>query len=132
MILLNFSHPLTAEHRVQIETLAGQSVTRVIDVPVQIDHAQPLSDQVTAIADRAGLPPTEWQNLPLLVNPPGYAPAAAALLAELHGRMGHFPALLWVQPVPDSTPTRYQVSAVVNLQDLREAARQRRANESPD
>jgi hypothetical protein len=38
MIILNFSHPLTAEHLAQIETLSGQSVERVVDAPAQFDH----------------------------------------------------------------------------------------------
>jgi len=39
MIVLNFSHPLTAEHLARIEALSGQAVGRVIDVPAQFDHA---------------------------------------------------------------------------------------------
>ncbi|MFN3763696.1 MAG: CRISPR-associated protein Csx15, partial [Anaerolineae bacterium] len=49
-----------------------------------------------------------------------------ALLAELHGRCGYFPAMLRVRPVPGSTPPRYEVAEIVNLQMLREEARKRR------
>jgi hypothetical protein len=83
-------------------------------------------DQVRELVDRIGLSSTEWQTLPLIVNLPGYAPVAAALLAELHGRIGHFPAILWLRPVPDSTPTRYEVAEIINLQAVRDAARARR------
>jgi hypothetical protein len=77
-------------------------------------------------ADGAGLAPAEWQIAPLIVNLPGYAPAAAALLAELHGRIGHFPTVLWMQPVTTTAPTRFQAAEVVNLQALRDEARRRR------
>lgn len=70
MILLNFSHPLTAGHLAQVEALAGQAVARVLDVPVRIDLDRDLLEQVTKLADAAGLTATEWQTLPLLVNPP--------------------------------------------------------------
>ncbi len=126
MIILNFSHPLTAEHVAQSEGLTGEAVTRVIEIPVHVQLGQPLAQQVAELADRAGLTPEEWQTLPLVVNPPGYAPATAALLAEMHGRMGGFPALLWLRPVAGSAVPRFEVAEVVNLQAMREAARRSR------
>ncbi len=126
MILLNFAHPLTAGQRDQVESLAGRAIEREIHQPAQIDPTHSLAEQVAEIAEQVGLTPDQWQTLSLLVNPPGYAPATAALLAELHGRMGYFPAILWIQPVPNSTPTRFRVAEIVNLQAIREAARQGR------
>lgn len=126
MILLNFAHPLTAEQLAQVEALTGQPVAEVRGEMPQLNHTLPFAEQVRALVDRVGLSPEEWQTTPLLVNPPGYAPAAAALLAELHGRMGHFPALLRLRPVEGSTPTRYEVAEVLNLQQVRDAARKRR------
>ena len=127
MLILNFSHPLTPEHLAQAGTLAGEPVTRVIDVPVQIAPDRPLASQVAALAEQAGLTGEEWQTCPLLVNLPGYAPAAAALLAELHGRMGHFPAVLWLRPATGSATPRFEVAEIVNLQAIREAARHMRS-----
>lgn len=126
MILLNFSHPLTAEHLAQVEALAGQAPERVVDVPVRIKPNLPLADQIVKIADQAGLSLEEWQTLALVVNLPGYALAAAALLAELHGRTGYFPTVLWIRPVADSTPPRFEVTEVINLQSVRDTARARR------
>ncbi|MBN1657447.1 MAG: hypothetical protein JXA93_03550 [Anaerolineae bacterium] len=126
MVILNFSHPLTPAHLAQIETLAGQRVARVIDVPVQVDHARDLVEQVAEIAEAVGLPAIEWQTLPLLVNLPGYAPAAAVLLAELHGRTGYFPDALWLRPVENSMPLRYEVADILRLQNVRLAARRKR------
>lgn len=126
MILLNFAHPLTAEQLAQVAALTGQPVTEVRGEMPQLNHALPFAEQVRALVARVGLSPEEWQTTPLLVNPPGYAPAAAALLAELHGRCGHFPALLRLRPVEGSTPTRYEVAEVLNLQQVRDDARLRR------
>lgn len=47
-------------------------------------------------------------------------------LAELHGRIGHFPVLIRLRPVADSVPTRYEVAELLNLQAIREQARYRR------
>jgi hypothetical protein len=102
----------------------------VIDVPTQLDYRRPFADQVRELVDGIGLSAEEWQTTPLLVNPPGYAPATAVLLAELHGRMGHFPAIVRLQPVADSVPTRYEVAEIINLQAVREAARARREHAS--
>lgn len=126
MLLLNFSHPLTPAQVVQVEALAGQPVERVVDTPVQVSPERALAEQVAEVVDRVGLTPVEWQTLPLVVNPPGYAPAAAALLAELHGRVGHFPTVLWIRPVAGSTPPRFEVAELVNLQAVRDTARTRR------
>jgi len=126
MILLNFTHPLTAEQLAQVAALTGQPVTEVRGEMPQFNHQEPFAEQVQALADRVGLSPKEWQTTPLLVNPPGYAPATAALLAEIHGRRGHFPALLRLRPVEGSTPTRYEVAEVLNLQHIRDDARLRR------
>ena len=126
MILLNFSHPLTPEQLRQIATLTGRQVERAIEVHSQIDPQEPLAAQVTALADQAGLSPTEWQTLPLLVNPPSLNFIAIVLLAELHGRCGYFPAHLRLRPVQGSLPPQYEVAEVLDLQALRDTARRKR------
>lgn len=126
MILLNFSHPLTDEQLAQAAALTGQPVTEVRGEMPQLDHAAAFEDQVRTLVDRLGLSAEEWQTAPLLVNPPGYAPAAALLMAELHGRTGHFPAVLRLRPVEGSLPTRYEVAEAVNLQAVRDRAREGR------
>ena len=37
MLILNFTHPLTDEHKAQIEALAGINIDEVRTIPVQID-----------------------------------------------------------------------------------------------
>jgi hypothetical protein len=126
MILLNFAHPFIPDHLQQIETLSGQRVERVVEVHSQIDPQQPVVPQVTALADECGLSPAEWQTLPLLVNPPSLNFVAVALLAELHGRCGYFPAHLRLRPVQGSMAPQYEVAEVLDLQAVRDEARGRR------
>lgn len=125
MLILNFSHPLTNEQREHIEALAGVAVEEIRTIAVQIDQARPLVEQVQAIVDAVQLSSEEWQTRPLLINPPGYAPAAFVLLAELHGRIGHFPALIRLRPKA-GVLTAYEVAELLNLQKVREDARKRR------
>ncbi len=126
MILLNFSHPLAPDHLAQVETLTGQKVERVVEVPSQVDAQQPLVPQTIALANECGLSPAEWQTLPILVNPPALNFIAAALLAELHGRCGYFPAHVRMRPVEGSLPPQYEVAEVLDLQAVRDAARGKR------
>ena len=125
MLILNFTHPLTHQQREQIEALAATSIEEVRTIPLQINQEEPLEPQIIAIVDAAGLSSEEWQTRPLVINPPGYAPAAFVLLAELHGRIGHFPALLRLRPKSGAV-TSYEVAEVLNLQTIRDAARRRR------
>jgi hypothetical protein len=126
MLILNFSHPLTPDHLAQVEALTGQKVERVTEVHSQTDPQQPLVPQAIALADQAGLSSAEWQTLPILINPPSLNFIAVALLAELHGRCGYFPAHLRMRPVQGSLPSQYEVAEVLNLQAVRDAARGKR------
>jgi hypothetical protein len=126
MILLNFSHPLTPAHLAQVEALTGQPVERVVEVHSQIDPQQPLAPQAAALADQCGLTAAEWQSAPLLVNPPSLNFVAVALLAELHGRCGYFPAHLRLRPIAGSLPPQYEVAEILDLQAIRDTARSKR------
>lgn len=123
MLILNFSHPLTTDHQAQITALASTTIDEIRTIPVQIEQAQPLEPQIRALIDAVHLTSEEWQTRPLLINPPGYAPAAFVLLAELHGRIGHFPALIRLRPKLGPVTT-YEVAELLDLQAIRERARQ--------
>lgn len=123
MILLNFSHPLTPEQVTQIKTLTGQPLSDVRHLPAQFDHARPFAEQAIELADAVGLTPEQWQGEAILVVPPALNFIAVVLLAELHGRMGYFPAHVRTRPVEGSLPLRYEVAEVINLQATRDAAR---------
>jgi hypothetical protein len=125
MLLLNFAHPLTPDQMAQVTALVGEAPD-VRVVPVQADRRRALADVVRDLVDSVGLSATEWQMLPLIVNPPGLAPLALALLAECHGRCSYFPAIVNVRPIADTVPTQYEVAEVINLQAVRDQARERR------
>lgn len=126
MILLNYSHPLTPDHLAQIEALTGTPVTEVRDIPAQLDLDVPFAEHATALADAAGLTPAQWQTEGLLVALPALNFAAAALLAELHGRCGYFPPIVRLKPVTGALPPRYAVAEIIDLHAIRQAARARR------
>jgi len=126
MILINFSHPTTAEQRAQIEALTGQPIARTIERAAQFDTAEPFAPQVTALIDSVGLSPAEWQTEPLLIMLPSLNFGAAVLLADLHGRCGYFPPVVRTRPVPNALPPRFEVAEIINLQTVRENARTKR------
>ena len=126
MIVLNFSHPLTPAQMAQIEALTGSAISEVRGDIAKLNNALPFELQIREMVERVGFSSDEWQTVPLVVNLPGYAPAVAVLLAELHGRMGYFPAIVRVRPVVGAVPPRFEVAEVLNLQAIREVARQQR------
>ncbi len=123
MILLNFTHPLTADHLARIEALTGQPVGCVIDVETQFDVEAPFAPQVADLVDSIGLSPVEWQTAAILVNPPALNVIAVTLLAELHGRMGYFPPVIRLRPSGDSLFPNYEIAEIINLQAVRDQAR---------
>jgi hypothetical protein len=126
MLLLNFSHPLTPDHVKGIEAITGQTVERTIEAQAQFDHARLFPEQVRELVEGLGLTPVQWQQEALLINPPSLNAIAVTLLAELHGRMGYFPPVVRLRPVAGSTPPRFEVAEVINLQQVRDEARRRR------
>ena len=126
MIVLNFAHPLTATQLEQVNVLTGHTVDRVIDVSTHVNALQTLAPQVAILVEQCGLSSQEWQTLPLLINPPGLSSIAVVLLAELHGRCGYFPAHLRLRRVEDSIPAGFEAAEVLDLQSIRETARQQR------
>jgi hypothetical protein len=126
MILLNFSHPITADQQSQIETLLKQKLERVIEIPVQFDPQQPYQPQLADLMARIPLTPQEFQSETILVNLPSFNAIAALLLAELHGRMGYFPPVERMRPVAGAVPPRFEAAEILNLQSVRDAARKER------
>jgi hypothetical protein len=123
-LIVNFGRPITGEQQEQISRLLNVQISEVIkleEVPPRFSDEEPFEFQIAQLVDRIGLTSEEWQTLRILVNPPGFAPAAAALVAELHGRMGHFPHLIRLRPSDD--PTVYEVAEIMELQRIRDTAR---------
>lgn len=126
MILVNFSHPLNPNQIAQLEALLQHKVERVIEVMPQFDHTQAFAEQARALIDSVGLTPQEWQGAPIVIVPPALNFIAVTVLAELHGRMGYFPTVARLRPVPNTLPPQFEIAEIINLQAVRDAARTRR------
>ena len=126
MLLLNFAHPFTESQRAQLGALVGTPLDNVLDIKTQFDPNAQFAAQVVALVDSVGLSREQWQNTPLLVNPPSLSAIACAVLAELHGRMGYFPTIVRLRPVTGAVPPTFEVAEVVGLNTIREEARRRR------
>lgn len=125
--LLNFAHPITSEQQQQIEKILGKRIDLAIGKHIfaNFDDVEPYEPQSVALAERVGFTATEWQTLPLLINPPSFVPGALCLLSELHGRMRHFPTILRLRPVTKDGSRVYEVAEIINLQEVRDRARNR-------
>ncbi len=132
MIIVNFSHPLSQQQLHQVEELTGHPVEKVIEIHSQINPQQPLEEQVLRMVDQVPLSPAEWQTAPILINPPSLNFTAVLMVADLHGRMGFFPAFLRLRPVEGAVPTRFEVAEILNLQSIRDKARLRRAEQKAE
>lgn len=125
MILLNFAHPITEEQQAQIEAMAQMTINRVIPIKTQLADGD-IAPQMTSLVESIDLSSAEWQSLPILLVPPGLTPAASCLIADLHGRMGYFPSIVAIRPKPDSSMPLYDATEIINLQALRDRAREQR------
>lgn len=122
MLLLNFAHPLTDEQIAQVHTILGKTPS-IRQITTQIDRQRPLAAVASEMINAAKLSADEWQTQQIIINPPGLAPLAVALVAEIHGRCGYFVPMLNIRPVADATTQRYEVAEIINLQHIRDFAR---------
>lgn len=126
MFLINFSHPITDSQLESLARIVGRPVDRVIEIKTHLDHQQSFHNQVSLLVDQVGLSATEWQTIPLMLMVPSLATVAVLVLAELHGRMGYFPPVVRLRPVPDAMPPVFEPAEVMNLQEIRSRARMMR------
>lgn len=95
----------------------------VTNIPTQFDPSKDYAAQAQELVGSIPLSGVDWQTVPLLINLPGHSAIAACLLAELHGRMGHFPAIVRLRPVHTNPTPSFELAEIVNLQALRDQAR---------
>jgi hypothetical protein len=126
MKVLNFSHPLTEKQQRQIVQILGEEPESIRTVKVHFDVTMDFTPQVVQLVDDLGITPEEWQTQTWLIALPSLNYAAGVLLAELHGRMGHFPAILRLRSVPNAVVTEFEVAEIINLEAVRHAAAQPR------
>lgn len=119
--VINFSHRFTDPQRAQIQNLVGEEIAEIL-IDFHIDFAHDLSAQIVEYVNAIPLPPEELKAGGYLIRIPAFAEACAALLAELHGRSGHFPSIVLFR----REGTTFEAYSVSNLQHIRDTARARR------
>ncbi len=127
MILLNFGYPISEEQQAIIEKMVSASIDEIIDIPIYFENGESFSAQTADLFSGHQIPVDKLLIQPVLVNLPSHSFIASLILAELHGRMGRFPAIIRYRPVAGSLPVRYEVSEIVDLQRIRDKARGKRA-----
>jgi hypothetical protein len=123
VILVNFSHPFTGDQLRALEQAVGVPLGTVIERPAQFDPTRSFRAQGRALVDAVGLSSKQWQVSRLVVSLPGHQVIAAVVLAELHGRSGHFPAVVRQRRADTSPAAEFHVAEVIDLQAVRDAAR---------
>ena len=121
--ILNFSHPITYLQKEKIETIIQKSINEVIELPTQLDESCSFRPQLCDLISKAKISSESLQNGEYIINLPGFSPAAAVLISELHGRMGHFPTVIRLKKVEGTTPPVYDVEEIMDLQAVRDEAR---------
>lgn len=128
-IVINLSaHPLTDEQRAEIEQRTY--IEEEIDMPAHCG-ALDSTAYIQNLIERIGLTLEEWNTRSIILALPGLAPLSATVLAHVHGIKGGFPKVLWLSPHPDDK-SRYVVGDIVDLQAIRDSAREKRAAQVQD
>jgi len=127
-IVLNFSgHPVLSGQRKDIQNNMGWPSIEVLDVSMgTVSEDENFLKTAIRKVDDIDLLPNEWQTYPLVVIPSGYAPLWSALLAEVHGRLGHFPDVVRLRPSPQGEKEKFEVAEILDLRDIRHRARAKR------
>lgn len=122
MLIVNFAHPLTSRQLEQLAATIGGPVGEVRDVRCQADPALPFDEQAGGLIRSVGWSGNQWQTQRFIVNLPGLAPLAAALLAAIHGVAGYFPAIIRLKSA-GGTPPEFILAEIVDLGMIREKSR---------
>ncbi len=127
-LALNFSgHPVPQGQQQAIKTRMGWPKLEVIDVAMgTVAEDESFLKNALRKVDGIDLLPNEWQTTPLVVIPSGYSPLWSALLAEIHGRLGHFPDVVRLRRTPQGERETFEVAEILDLRDIRHLARTKR------
>jgi len=126
VIVVNFSHPLTASQVTAFEAISGWTVDRVVAVPTHCDLEQPFAEQAGELVDAAGLTAEQWQSCRLAIVPPALAAIACLVIAEIHGRTGYFVPVIRMRPRAGAVPSVFDVAEILDVQGQRNVAGTRR------
>ena len=124
MIIINFSHPLTVNQKIELSALLQADRLVVVDVKAQFRMSDGFEAQASAMLDTAKLSAEQIEAGCVLMLP-ALSAGAAAVIAEWHGRYGHFPTIIRLKSTGDVLP-EWKVAEVLPLQKVRSRARARR------
>ncbi|TFI05137.1 MULTISPECIES: CRISPR-associated protein Csx15 [unclassified Herbaspirillum] len=123
--LINFSgHPLNLTARKELEGIH----TKVIDVrPVEISFDEDIEKQISQLI--SSLPIRIDGSFSITIIPPGQATFAILLVSYLHGLIGHFPNICYLER---SAKGIYVPKAEYEIQpqDIRAAGRRFRSSQN--
>jgi len=119
LVVLNFNRDLTPAQQGQIEQHLEEAIHDIIPLGQRFLDERPYGPQCIALLDSLKWSRQQWESTPLLIVPPGFAPAALVVTSIIHGRRGHFPALVRLRPETTGLQTTYVLAEIVNLQALR-------------
>lgn len=127
-LILNFSgHPVSPGQQQAIEKHMHWPSSSVVDVRLgNVPEDNNFAVSITKAIERAGLSREEWQTTPIVAVPAGYPAVWSVILAELHGRLGHFPDVARLRPTQPGSGEKYEVAEILNLRELRHASRSKR------
>jgi len=124
MRIINFSHPLTVNQKLELAKWLQVDEFKVTEVAVQFRIRDAFEGQVAEMLDQANVSQGDV-DLGVVVMLPALSAAAAVLVAEWHGRFGHFPTVVRLKSVGDLLP-EWKLAEVMPLQKIRSRARFRR------
>lgn len=127
-LALNFSgHPVLPSQQKTIQQRMGWPNIEVIDVPMgTVKEDENFLKAAIRKVDDIDLLPDEWQTFSLVAIPSGYSPLWSALLAEIHGRLGHFPDVVRLRPAQQGEKEKFEVAEILDLRGIRHQAREKR------
>ena len=120
------SHTLNYLQKEEIGRDLNCIIQRVIEQSVHFDHDRPFAIQAREVMDEIGRK-CDFASLPVVLCLPGFAEAAATVLAEFHGRTGHFPTIIRRRPITSEGARHYEFAETIDLAELRDKSRQRRS-----
>ena len=130
MIVFNFSHKLTEKSEQQLVDLINiytetENPPQLAVYPLEKQYEEdiPFAKIAKEAVDELSIHAPGWEELPFLIVPPSLNFAAVAILAEIHGRVGHFPSVVRTRKMKGTISPEYEVVEILNLQEIRDQAR---------
>ena len=118
MILINFGVTFKPLQISQAEAFLHEPITRVINLPFDIDFDQEVLSQYKKTMGKLKLSNDELCSEPVVVNLPMQNYLSTMVLTELRARMGYFPRIIRTRIRASGILPYYEVAEVIDLQAI--------------